>query len=649
VPSQILVCHFGKKLGVTPWNQQPDVMRKIIWLFVSILLLAEVAFAQAPEWVSSRPVNSTYYIGIAPASKNNTSYQQIARRNALDDLLSEIRVTVQSISILNQMDKNGTFKEEYQSIIKSSVADEIENLELVDTYEDGQNYWVYYRIPKEEYAAQKSRNREKAQKMALQFFEKAQNAEMAKNYVTAIDFYLQSLLAIKAYWGENIEVNYKGNSIFLAIESYTQLQRLLDQIDLVPDASTIEFNQREQNQLLVVRAEDPENVPIAKIPLVRTYLPDRAMTKNYFTNENGEASITLTADNSVNFNQVEITLNLKHFSKGNADDRFYKYLMQSLRCPTQKIDMLVAEGRDERFNRVDGDLFPYNLEFLSIDFSNAADYTFQNLRLVPVRANDDFRNILGNLGYYISLQEAIDQNKVSINEVNRSGRVNTLLVRNLSADTLFIMSGEILIGGKQDRVVGRDILIPPNNGQTKLQVFCVEKGRWRYKTEGTGFTSYYSMANEHLRDIIDHRGSQESVWSEVSKSNKKDGVSSNTEAYTAHAENRRFRQQEQEYIDFFENVFEGQDDVIGVIAVTDDRIEGADLFVSNRLFRQEYRKLIYAYLDEAITYGAPVRARDEIIENYANQLLTPERQGRFVEERGQAFRKDNQVIHIAVY
>jgi hypothetical protein len=624
-------------------------MKKNIWLLLYTLLTVEVAFAQEPEWVSNRPNSPLHYIGVASAAKNNTSFQKIAKRNALDDLLSEIRITIQSVSILNQIDKNGTFKEEFESTIKSTVADEIENLELVAAYEDEENYWIYYRILKAEYASQKQQNQEKAQKLALQFFEKAQDAEEAKNYVTAIDFYLQSLLAIKAYWGENIEATYQGKSIFLSIESYTQLQRLLDKINLVPSINTLNFSSRNENKLLVIKVADQSDVPIAKIPLVVTYLPQRAQLKNYFTNEKGEANITVSLANSANFDQIEVLLNLKHFSKGNVDDRFYQYLMQSLRCPTQKIDLIIPNTLTAGFNRVEGDLYPFNLDYLTVDFSNASDYTFKNLRLVPVRAKENFKRILGNMGYYISLQEAIDSDKVAINEVNRSGTVNTLLVRNLSADTLFIMSGEILIGGKQDRVVASDMLIPPNNGQAKLPVYCVEKGRWKYTNNGEKFTSYYGMANEHLRDIIDHKVSQQAVWSEISETNKKDGVYSNTEAYTAHANKRPFRQQEQEYVNFFENVFNAQDDVIGVIAITDNLIEGADLFVSNRLFKQEYRKLIYAYLDDAITYGAPVRVEKSTIDNYTNQLLNPQIQGGFVEEKGQAFRRGNQVIHIAVY
>lgn len=342
-------------------------------------------------------------------------------------------------------------------------------------------------------------------------------------------------------------------------------------------------------------------------------------------------------------------LNLKYFLKGNVDDRFYQYLMQSLRCPTQKIDLIIPNNIAASFNRVEGDLFPFNEDFVSVDFSNANAYTYKNLRLIPVRAKQNFKRMLGNMGYYISLQEAITANKVAITEVNRSGQVNTLLLRNLSTDTLFVMSGEVLIGGKQDRVVASDMLIPPNNGQVKLPVYCVEKGRWKYKSDDLKFTTYYGMANEHLRDIIDHKGGQQSVWSEVAKTNKKDDIFSDTEAYTAHASARQFRIQEQEYFNFFNDIFNGQDDVIGVIVVTDNYIEGADLFISNRLFIQEYRKLIYAYIDDAITYGAPLSIEKSTIDHYVSQLLSPQTQSMFIEQKGQAFRRGNQVIHIAVY
>ncbi|MCU0437336.1 MAG: LPP20 family lipoprotein [Raineya sp.] len=625
-------------------------MKTIISLFL-YFTICQITVAQKPTWVSNRPNSSLHYIGVASASKRNTDYQKIAKKNALDDLLSEIRVTIQSVSILNQMDKNGTFKEEYQSTIKSTVADEIENLELVDSYEDQENYWIYYRILKSEYTSQKQRNQDNARKMALQFYEKAQNAEKSKNYATAIDFYLQSLLAIKAYWGENIEATYQGKSINLAIESYANLQELLDKINIAPNVSAVNFSSRNESKSVTIKVKDQNSLPVSKIPLLVSYLPQGTNFNNYFSNEKGEANITISLANNTNYNQIEMRLDLKNFSKGSSDDRYYKYLMQSLRCPTQKIDVIIPNNVVNASDRRDDSLFPFNLDYLNVDFSNANRYTFKNLRLVPIRAKDNFRQIVGNMGYYMSLQEAIDADKVAITEVNKNGAVNTLLIRNLSNDTLFVMSGEILIGGKQDRVIASDMLIPPNNGQIKLPVFCVEKGRWKYKNDGNDekFQEYYGMANEHLRDIIDHKKGQQAVWNEVSKTNKKDDVYSNTDAYTAHANNREFRKQEQDYMIFFDKIFDNQDDIIGVIAVTGNQIEGADMFVSNKLFKQEYRKLIYSYLDDAITYGAPVNVEKRTIDNYINQLLNPQNQSDFVKEKGQAFKRGNQVIHIAVY
>ena len=157
------------------------------------------------------------------------------------------------------------------------------------------------------------------------------------------------------------------------------------------------------------------------------------------------------------------------------------------------------------------------------------------------------------------------------------------------------------------------------------------------------------MANEHLRDIIDHRLGQAQVWDEVSKSNKRDGVNSSTDAYTDHANNRTFRRAEQEYIDFFLNLFEQDDTILGVVAITENRVEGADLFINNSLFRQEFQKLIYSYIDEAVTYGAPIVIRQNVVEDYVNSLLDISRQGDFIDQRGQAFRKGQQVIHVSTF
>src|SRR5687767_2382058 len=66
-----------------------------------------------------------------------------------------------------------------------------------------------------------------------------------------------------------------------------------------------------------------------------------------------------------------------------------------------------------------------------------------------------------NLGKYITLAEAVKKRLVEIVEVPGVEDVNSLEVRNKASLPLLLLAGELLIGGKQDRIVGKDTIIPP--------------------------------------------------------------------------------------------------------------------------------------------------------------------------------------------
>ncbi len=57
-------------------------------------------------------------------------------------------------------------------------------------------------------------------------------------------------------------------------------------------------------------------------------------------------------------------------------------------------------------------------------------------------------------------------------------QVNQLVLVNNSKRPLILLAGEIVTGGKQDRVIGKDRIIPPESDPMDLGVFCVEPGRW---------------------------------------------------------------------------------------------------------------------------------------------------------------------------
>jgi len=102
--------------------------------------------------------------------------------------------------------------------------------------------------------------------------------------------------------------------------------------------------------------------------------------------------------------------------------------------------------------------------------------------------------------------------------VPRSGAaVNELALINNSDRPLILLAGEIVTGGKQDRVVGRDRIIPPHSEPIALGVFCVEPHRWRQTSAAFGVLGF-SMAQPSVRSKAMASRNQQEVWNEVAKS-----------------------------------------------------------------------------------------------------------------------------------
>ena len=95
------------------------------------------------------------------------------------------------------------------------------------------------------------------------------------------------------------------------------------------------------------------------------------------------------------------------------------------------------------------------------------------------------------------------------------------------------MAGEVIQGGKQDRVLGEDVVLPPNSGKVKVPVFCVEQGRWSARRDGNNFNGYYSVSGQAVRKAVEVDKNQSKVWDKVADANTKNNVATSTGAYTA--------------------------------------------------------------------------------------------------------------------
>lgn len=303
----------------------------------------DVIIDPRPEWVKRKPVEMQSYLGVGSASKIVNDYQQAAKKSALQDLISEVKVTVASSSVLSQIDKNNTFKEEYESKIKTTAADDIEGYDIVDAYEDANVYWVFYRLSKAKYAEIKRKKLENAKKTATEFYLKALIFEADHDIVSAIDFYFKAFYAVKDYWGESVEVEIDGKTLKIATEAYTKVQQILDNLSIKAPESIQVSRKSVAKLVLTAKVLDPESLPIAKFPLQVAFLTAKNKnTESFTTNEKGETTIGLDK-NARLMTQIRFSADLHKIFNGNLEDKYYNFALQSLRVPTQSVQVKVPK------------------------------------------------------------------------------------------------------------------------------------------------------------------------------------------------------------------------------------------------------------------------------------------------------------------
>jgi hypothetical protein len=195
--------------------------------------------------------------------------------------------------------------------------------------------------------------------------------------------------------------------------------------------------------------------------------------------------------------------------------------------------------------------------------------------------------------------------------------VNRLVLENNSSRPLILLAGEIVTGGKQDRVVGKDRIVPPKSDPIDLDVFCVEPGRW--VAAKSSFGSFHSqMAQPSVRRSAMANKDQQKVWAEVHSASESLGMAvsapaarsmAGTSSYAGVMANEEVKQKvdavaapiEQSYLGLMRELRDRN--AVGVVVAVNGRIIWADMFASTALLEKYWPKLIRSYAAEALTEG----------------------------------------------
>lgn len=237
------------------------------------------------------------------------------------------------------------------------------------------------------------------------------------------------------------------------------------------------------------------------------------------------------------------------------------------------------------------------------DYRLTGPYTHKNLSIFLVHGKSVIK-----AKSFLTLQEALVQKKVVVYETKS---VNELSIQNFSDEDVFVQSGDIVKGGQQDRMIGVDLIVPPRSGKLPISAFCVEHGRWsgRGNERVAVFSSSSDAATtKEIKLAAKRSTSQGEVWRSVTVAQDKlsrnvgGRVNSSVSESSLQlaVENKQVRATADSYIKALSSITNGSDDVIGYVFAINGKVNSADIYGSNVLFKKLWPKLLKANAMEAI-------------------------------------------------
>lgn len=221
---------------------------------------------------------------------------------------------------------------------------------------------------------------------------------------------------------------------------------------------------------------------------------------------------------------------------------------------------------------------------------------------------------------YLSLDRGLADAAVVVAEKKGEGgrdaaQVNELVLENRSERWLFLQAGDVVKGGKQDRVVAQDMLVPPKSGPQPLSAFCVEHGRWQADGDVRArgeivFASNTALVNgPSLKAAIQKDSDQQKVWQQVAENNQEIALQGSggggfdlpaTGTYNAVLGHREVMERRDAAVKaLLDRVLEG-DRTVGMAIAIDGEIVGVETYASPGLFRAMARKVLESYALDAV-------------------------------------------------
>ena len=294
-----------------------------------------------------------------------------------------------------------------------------------------------------------------------------------------------------------------------------------------------------------------------------------------------------------------------------------------------------------------------------------------------------------------TLRRSRDGHPVVIPE-QRGASVNQLVLINRGSKPLLLLAGELVSGGKQDRIIAKDRIVPPGAAPLPLDVFCVENGRW---SSGVQFAAGKLMVHPSVREQAAITKEQDKVWAAVrngtaaappvdagparaggvpAQSSQSVIVSGSaladviateapTQSYAKLYKSPQVAVPADTFAEELQRRFDRataklkDESVVGVVVAYGGEVAWSDIFASASLFERYWPKLLHSYVVEALVrpkssgqpsvddareFLKPLMGHESVETEPAIYSLRQVTEGKYVEMELEALRPTEITLHI---
>jgi hypothetical protein len=418
-------------------------MNKILFPIAFLLLFScnspkEVANSMdgIPEWVKEYPVSETHYtgIGIADRSTHPLDYIKIAQQNALQNLMSQIKVTISSQSVFLQMERESGYEEDFKSNIEVKAKEILEGYELVSTYTQSNEYWVYYQLSKQKYHETRNARIQEAIEESKYFLNKA--VLYSTPYKDKYIYYVQAMAKLEPYLSEPLLTEFDRENVYLGSEIIARFRSYVDDYQLYCVSKKISAMIGNTVSKIDLAVEYDGN-RLSNIPLmaVSADLELKDISKN--TNENGVFTTSVPKIKSTQAVQkIEAGINFQDWLDEGTKSEFIQKLFKSVK--THQITIPIYVYTPTVF--VSSEEKHFNIDKKESELRFAAESALTKMGFTPV-GNKKEAQLIMNISADTQKGREVKNQKMFTAFINMSVQVKDLQGRIVFSDNITKLKG----------------------------------------------------------------------------------------------------------------------------------------------------------------------------------------------------------------